>query len=592
MVCVMVGWLGLVGCGDNKDNGGTNTPTLQSISITPGTASVATGATVQLTAMGALTDGTSQDLTTTVTWSSSSTATATVSSTGVVTGVAVGNATITATSGSTSATATVNVTGAAGNKTVTSIAITPIGPTVVVGGTKQLTATATFSDQSVQDVTSSATWSSDTPASASVSPTGLVSGVAAGTATITAMFEGVSDTTAVTVNVAGPHILISIAISPTNPTLGAGATLQMTAIGTFADGTTEDITGSVIWKSDVADVARISEPGGLITALAAGTSTITATKPVTIPEGGTVVGSTTLLVTAAPPVLQSIAVTPTGQTVAIGNTLQMVATGTFNVGPTQDITGQVTWASDNEAVATVDAKTGLVTAVAAGDANISATKDAITASTKVSVTATVVTAIVITPDTVTLRGTETQQFTAMATFSDGTTKDITATAKWASSNIRSATISNKVGSVGLATAVAVAVTPVDITAAQDGVSAKASLVVQAPSVLSTTPADGAADVNTARISVTFDQAVLLVTTQAADGPCTGSLQLSSDDFTTCVGFAAQPSFLGNVASVGVRNALAPATTYKIRVTTDVISGVTPAIHGQAFTQATGFTTAN
>jgi hypothetical protein len=199
-----------------------------------------------------------------------------------------------------------------------------------------------------------------------------------------------------------------------------------------------------------------------------------------------------------------------------------------------------------------------------------------------------VTAIVITPNTTSLRGTETQQFTAMGTFSDGTTKDITATAKWATSNNRIA----KIAVTGLATAIAVGT--VDISAAQDGVSAKVSLTVQAPSVLSTTPNDGDTGVNTARISITFDQAVLSssLKTQTADGPCTGSLQLSKDDFATCVAFASQPSLVGNVASVGVRNALDAGTTYKIQVTTDILSGFNPAIAGQAFTQATGFTTAN
>jgi uncharacterized protein YjdB len=440
-------------------------------------------------------------------------------------------------------------------------------------------------------VTTTATWSSDTQTTATVDAKGTVTGVAAGTATISASFEGVSGSTAVTVNVAGPHVLTSIVVTPANPSVVAGTTQQMTATGTFADGTSADVTDNAIWMVDNNAVATIGGHTGLLDAIAAGTATISATIPVSIPAGTTVSGSTTLTVTETTPVLKSIAITPNPATAAVGQTVQLVATGTFDAGPTQDITKTVTWASDNTAIATVDPATGIVTAVAAGTANISATQGTVTASVAFTATVAALASIAVTPGTLTSAGGQTQQYTATGTLSDGTTQDLTKLVKWSSSNVNVATISNKAASVGLATTVAVGTAT--ITAALNGLSGTATVTVNAPSVVSTTPADGDTDVNTARISIAFDQKVLSssVTVQTADGPCTGTIQLSADNFTTCVAFAAQPAFTGNTASVGVLNALTAGTTYKIQVTADYVSAVKSTVHGTAFTQATGFTTA-
>ena len=71
--------------------------------------------------------------------------------------------------------------------------------------------------------------------------------------------------------------------------------------------------------------------------------------------------------------LTSIAVTPANPTIQTGTTRQFTATGTYsNTTKTQDITSQVTWASSNTAVATIDGS-GLATGVSAGSTAISAT---------------------------------------------------------------------------------------------------------------------------------------------------------------------------------------------------------------------------
>ena len=74
--------------------------TLLSVTVTPANSSIPPGKTEQFTAIGHYSDGTSQDLTSTATWASTTTSVATIAATGIATSVALGSTTITATSAS------------------------------------------------------------------------------------------------------------------------------------------------------------------------------------------------------------------------------------------------------------------------------------------------------------------------------------------------------------------------------------------------------------------------------------------------------------------------------------------------------------
>ena len=87
--------------------------------------------------------------------------------------------------------------------------------------------------------------------------------------------------------------LNSIAVTPANPTIQAGATQQFTATGTYSDSSTQNITNQVTWASATTTVATINA-SGLASGVAAGTSNISATQ-------GTVSGSTVLTVQPAAP---------------------------------------------------------------------------------------------------------------------------------------------------------------------------------------------------------------------------------------------------------------------------------------------------
>jgi hypothetical protein len=115
--------------------------------------------------------------------------------------------------------------------------------------------------------------------------------------------------------------LSSIAVTPANPTIQAGATQQFTATGTYSDSSTQNITSQVTWASGTTTVATINA-SGLATGVAAGTSTISATQ-------GSVSGNTTLTVQPAPPAPLTITTAsplPAG-TVAVAYSTTLAASG-------------------------------------------------------------------------------------------------------------------------------------------------------------------------------------------------------------------------------------------------------------------------
>ncbi len=253
--------------------------------VTPANSSMVVGATpVQYTATGTYTDGTTQNLTSSVTWSSLTPTVASITSGGLVTPVAKGSTTIQATSGSITGSTGLTVTTA-----LVSIAVTPANPSIAKGRTQSFTATGTYSDNSTQNLTSSVTWSSGTTTVATITSAGVATAAGTGTSTIQATSGSISGSTVLTVT---PAVLVSIAVTPANSSLVAGSTpVQYTATGTYSDSTTQNLTSSVTWASTTATVASVST-GGLVTPLLAGTTNIQATS-------GAIVGTTGLTVTTS-----------------------------------------------------------------------------------------------------------------------------------------------------------------------------------------------------------------------------------------------------------------------------------------------------
>jgi hypothetical protein len=257
----------------------------------------------------------------------------------------------------------------------------------------------------------------------------LVSGLAVGSTAIIATLNGIQGSTTLTVT---PPILTSLIVAPANPSVDNHEKLQMTAIGTFSDGSTEVLTEGVDWTSSNQSVARIVSSdnsfNGLLFSVGPGTATITATL-------GDVMAST--LVTVTSPRLTSITVTPANPSIAKGTSVQLSANCSFSDGTNEDCTGEANWTSAKNSIGQVSnlpGSEGLVTGLQVGSISIIATFQGVQESTKVTVTSPALTLLTVTPANPTITDGTTLQMMATAVFSDGTTQNVTSEVDWTSSN--------------------------------------------------------------------------------------------------------------------------------------------------------------
>ena len=205
MAVIVCGMLFATGCGNGSSATKTPPPqkTLTSISVSPSTLPLSTGASQQLTATATYSDGSTANVTTAAKWTTSNAGIATVNSAGMVTAVAGGSVSIVAADSGKTGTASVSV---ATVVTQVSLTVSPTSGALIAGSTQQLSATANFSDGSQTDVTSSATWTTSNGTAATVNA-GTITAIASGTATLTAASGGMSGSATITVgaNVATWH---------------------------------------------------------------------------------------------------------------------------------------------------------------------------------------------------------------------------------------------------------------------------------------------------------------------------------------------------------------------------------------------------
>ena len=187
----------------------TVVPILNSIAVTPANPGVAKGRFEQFTATATYSDGSTSDITNSVAWTSSSGTVATIDATGLASALNIGASIITAALGPVRGATTLTVTAA----TLTSIALTPVNPSIVAGTTQQFTATGTYTDGSTVAITSSVTWNSSNIVVATISASGLASGVNTGSSTITAVLGSVSSSTTLTVTPAVPSDVTAVSVS-------------------------------------------------------------------------------------------------------------------------------------------------------------------------------------------------------------------------------------------------------------------------------------------------------------------------------------------------------------------------------------------
>ena len=437
----LLAWLVLLdGCGGNGSStsnsageGGSGL-TLQSIQVNPATVSIAPGTQQPFTATGKYSDGSTKDLTLSVQWSCPVSNLASISNLaptqGLVTaGTSPGTVVIAASLNGLSNNALLTIT----NVKTTSLVVGPETASLALGKQQQFTATATFSDMSQQDVTNVTSWSAS-PAFIT-SGTGLAIGQAPGSSTITGSFGSQSATASLSVDLSN---LTSISVSPANSTIAKGTKLQLTAIGSFEDGSTRDVTSLVTWAALDSTVAKFSSStNGQVTASREGSTTLTATA-------GTAQASMVFNVTAA--TIRSLLIYPPNPSIAPGTKINLNALGVFSDSSVQDLTNQVAWVSFGYTVASVDSK-GTATGLMTGSANLTAysfTSGFAEASTQLNVTGATLKSIAIGPTDAVISPGNTISFTALGTFSDGSTQDVTNAAVWTSSSARVASVNSQV----------------------------------------------------------------------------------------------------------------------------------------------------
>ena len=267
---------------------------VKSIAVSPSSMRLASGGTQQLSAK--LTDAAGNALSENVAWSSSNSAVASVSSSGVVTAKQAGSATITAAAGGASGSSSLTVAAGA----VSNVSVSPGSNSMAAGAQTQLSARLT--DGSGSTVSGqSVTWSSSNTSVVTVSSSGLASASHVGTATVTATSNGHSGHANFTVSAGA---VSSITITPASGSVAQGKTLQLAA--SFKDAEGNSVSGgTVAWSSTSRSVASVSS-SGLVTGVAVGSATIIGTASgksdsATISVTGSTSGPTPTPPAPAPP---------------------------------------------------------------------------------------------------------------------------------------------------------------------------------------------------------------------------------------------------------------------------------------------------
>ena len=332
----------------------------------------------------------------------------------------------------------------------------------------------------------------------------------------------------------------SISITPANVSLVAlGDTVRLAA--EVRDQNGREMAGATVaWASDSPAVATVNA-SGLVMAAGNGSTAVTATSG---PATGT--ASVTVMQRA-----NSVAVSPAADTLVRSDTLRLTAEATDANG--HPVAGtEFSWTSSDTMVAAVDTS-GLVTAVSAGEAQVTATAAGITGRAQLTVVAPAPTTVAITPDTVALTALEqTAQLAAEVRDQAGRVMEGVAVS-WSSADTTVAAVD----SAGLVTAAGAGVTTITATAGEASGAALVSVMQSAGSVVVVPPADTVAPGDTLRlVAAAFD----------ANGHMVGGAAFawSSDDVSVATVNAA-----GLVTGVAEGTATIAATAGSARGTSEI-----------------------
>lgn len=337
----------------------------------------------------------------------------------------------------------------------------------------QLRAVGIYSDNTTSNISELVTWVSSDANIARVSAKGLAKALQPGMSRINATYLGVSsDQLELTIT---PATLVKIQLTPAAMTLQQGGKQSLVASGVYSDNTTLDISDKVKWESSSEQIAVVDNQG-VLTALAAGNSTITAF------DGLLVSNAVQLEVLPVNSVsLESIEVAAPSASMVVGHHQQLSAKGIYDNGVQIDIASKARWYSSDVTTVSIDAAGGL-TALKEGEAVVTAEFEGVISKpfllTVTRPNLVKLQSIEVTPTSVLLKVGESQQFTAIGVYSDNRREDITATVTWFSSDVNTLSINH----VGLATALKYDSNSA-VNAMKDGVVSNASFITTSPVAL-------------------------------------------------------------------------------------------------------------
>ncbi|MBY0085564.1 Ig-like domain-containing protein [Brevibacillus brevis] len=383
----------------------------RSLYINPAFLTMKSGTTKDVVVNASFANGTSEDVTSKVEWSSDN-ADVVFANGKTVSAYKAGTANVTAKYGGKTATLVVDV-DVPQNLTadITTVAIP-------VGGAKQVTVKASYPDgSSAEDVTQKVVWSSSAPNVASVRQ-GLITGVSTGAATVTATYG--TRTVNISVSVG---VMQTLTVDKKKIVLGNGKSETVKLTAAYADGTTKDVTDTATWSTASAAVAEVMN--GKITATGAGKTTVT----------GTFDGKS---VTIAVEVDQAtnLSVDPRMLILNVNESKDIKLSATNSAGNSDNVTNDAEWSSSSLKVA--DVVNGRVTGLSNGRATITAKYGGKSISIPVEVG--IVSKLEADKRFVSTKSNSNVQVTLTATFSDGRTMDVTNLADWKTSNYKVADV--------------------------------------------------------------------------------------------------------------------------------------------------------
>ncbi len=398
--------------------------TLSNITITSALNSIQVGETVQLTATANYSDNSSTDLTGDVTWTVSDTDYATISTAGLVSGLLKGTIEISAAYNGISSTQLMTIYDLSD---LSDLIISSKSTSIPVEQQIQIDVLGLFSDDSIQNVADSVTFSI-TSGNASITETGLLTGTATGNVIVKVCLSGICKDFEITIN---SEALTQIVVSAENSEIPNGLNIQLTATGTYSDGSTIDISNIATWVSSNNDIAEpnIETPSQFITKQA-GIVTATATY------GDK---SANIVVTILETAIESIVVTRESGEYPRNYFTFLKATGIFTDGTTINLTNNASWSVNDTSIARVfneDGYTGFLITIAEGSVEVTATYNSVEKSETINISSETLSGFDIKPDSaalylpLVLESGNSINLEIFGIYSDGTEKDFSPICNW------------------------------------------------------------------------------------------------------------------------------------------------------------------